>query len=192
MERNESEERPIEGKPLAEVLAEHISIYRSTKNLTQEMVARGMNQLGFAEWSRPTVSEVERGRRSVSATELVGLGLVLGVPPLALLDPTSLGDPIVPSGHILIGERLLDPWLAYLWLRGLVRIEDRGLLFQPGQLAFHIELTPEGVYAGHPENLPSKAGLLLMELQEFEKEERERRRRLERRLSGIKETEETD
>lgn len=52
----------------------------------QEHVAARMRDLGHS-WMQQTVSEVERGRRRVTATELLSLTLVLGASIGDLLDP---------------------------------------------------------------------------------------------------------
>lgn len=57
-----------------------------TDDLEQEHVAARMRDLGH-NWVRQTVSEVERGRRRVTATELFSLTLVLGATIGDLFDP---------------------------------------------------------------------------------------------------------
>jgi transcriptional regulator with XRE-family HTH domain len=57
-------------------------------DLEQEHVAARMRDLGH-NWAQQTVSEVERGRRRVTATELLSLTLVLGA---------SIGDLLYPVG----------------------------------------------------------------------------------------------
>ena len=59
-----------------------------TDDLEQEHVAARMRDLGH-NWAQQTVSEVERGRRRVTATELLSLTLVLGA---------SIGDLLYPVG----------------------------------------------------------------------------------------------
>jgi transcriptional regulator with XRE-family HTH domain len=64
-----------------------------------------MRSLGH-EWSRQTVSDIERNVRNVTVDELLGLALVLGTPVSELLDPRGVlravpatvdaGDPDLP------------------------------------------------------------------------------------------------
>jgi hypothetical protein len=58
------------------VLAGNIRAFRSLRWLSQDGLAGRMRFLGH-EWSRTTVSEVERQARKVSADELIALALVL-------------------------------------------------------------------------------------------------------------------
>lgn len=96
-----------EGRDFAEVLhgvvASNIRDRRQLARLTQPELARRVNLLGFA-WSRQTLSDIERGGRSVSVEELAGLALTLGVSVPALLDPAGVGGyraltPPAASGH---------------------------------------------------------------------------------------------
>jgi hypothetical protein len=61
------------------------------EDVQQEHVAARMRHLGH-NWVQQTVSEVERGRRRVSVTELLSLTLVLGA---------NLGDLLDPIGRTL-------------------------------------------------------------------------------------------
>jgi hypothetical protein len=63
-------------------------------DLEQEHVAARMRDLGH-QWVQQTVSEVERGRRRVTVTELVSLTLVLGA---------SIGDMLDPLGRRLVAD----------------------------------------------------------------------------------------
>jgi transcriptional regulator with XRE-family HTH domain len=63
-------------------------------DLEQEHVAARMRDLGH-NWVQQTVSEVERGRRRVTATELVSLTLVLGA---------SIGDLFDPFGREIAAD----------------------------------------------------------------------------------------
>lgn len=66
----------------------------SADDYEQEHVAARMRDLGH-NWVRQTVSEVERGRRRVTATELFSLTLVLGA---------SIGDLFDPIGWQIAAE----------------------------------------------------------------------------------------
>lgn len=184
---DEHSETAMDGQLFAEILADHVSFYRSNNGLTQDQVARGMQDLGHSEWSRPTVSEVERGRRSVSAAELAGLAIVLGESPTSLLDPTSVGDSPV---RVQVGNRSLDPWLVHSWLRGFVRIRHVGLFIKGDELLFTIVLTPEGTAAMCLEGLAPEAAELLKELQDLELKHNEIRRRVRRKTGEERDAEE--
>ena len=47
--------------------------------------AERMRSLGFSAWIRQTVGTAERGRRRITAEEMVGLAQALGAPVAALL-----------------------------------------------------------------------------------------------------------
>ena len=61
----------------------------------QEQVAARMRDLGHKNWVQQTVSEVERGRRRVTATELFSLTLVLGA---------TIGDLFDPIGRLIAAD----------------------------------------------------------------------------------------
>jgi transcriptional regulator with XRE-family HTH domain len=61
----------------------------------QEHVAARMRDLGHKNWVQQTVSEVERGRRRVTATELFSLTLVLGA---------TIGDLFDPIGRLIAAD----------------------------------------------------------------------------------------
>ncbi len=54
---------------------------RRLLELSQEEVADAMRLLGHPTWTRATVSEVERGGRTVGVSELVGLANALHASP---------------------------------------------------------------------------------------------------------------
>lgn len=66
-----------------------------TDDLEQEHVAARMRDLGHKNWVQQTVSEVERGRRRVTATELFSLTLVLGA---------TIGDLFDPIGRLIAAD----------------------------------------------------------------------------------------
>jgi transcriptional regulator with XRE-family HTH domain len=73
---------------MADVLADNARGYRLLRRLEQADVAERMGSLGHP-WSQVTVSQVENGRRNLTADELLGLAMVFGVAIGALLDPTG-------------------------------------------------------------------------------------------------------
>jgi transcriptional regulator with XRE-family HTH domain len=81
------EEKAPEGASFTtDVLAENIRAFRLLRRLEQAQVAERMNYLG-QQWTRQTISDIERARRNVSAEELIGFALVLGASIEQLLDP---------------------------------------------------------------------------------------------------------
>ncbi|MFK0295608.1 helix-turn-helix domain-containing protein [Streptomyces sp. NPDC090442] len=70
-----------------EAIGKQLQRVREEKGRTAEDVARQAQQLGLS-WHRPTVSQIERGRRALSAVELIMLPLIYGCP---------LGD-LLPDG----------------------------------------------------------------------------------------------
>lgn len=76
-------------KFLSKTLAENARQFRSVLGHSQDDVAERMRALGH-EWSRQTVSDVERNVRNVTVDELLGLALVLGTPISELLDPRGV------------------------------------------------------------------------------------------------------
>lgn len=67
------------------VVAANIRTSRRLLNLKQSDVADQMTTLGYC-WQRATVSEIERGRRNVTVSELVALTFVLNSTVFELLD----------------------------------------------------------------------------------------------------------
>lgn len=114
---------------LSDVLAGNVRAARARLDWSQEHVAGRMATMGH-EWSRATVSEVERSGRSVSMDEFFAVAMALGVNPLELLHPHGArvdlgGDiPPVPTNFIVH------------WLAGRVRVEvdaaaeSKGLLIE--------------------------------------------------------------
>src|SRR5829696_1376427 len=75
-------------------LGGHDDPAKPTDDLEQEHVAERMRDFGH-NWVQQTVSEVERGRRRVSATELFSLTLVLGA---------TIGDLFDPIGRLIAAD----------------------------------------------------------------------------------------
>lgn len=75
---------------IADVVADNVRAYRLLRRLEQQDVADRMLSLGHR-WKRATVSEVERGRRNVTVSELLGLVTVVGASINQLLDSRGPG-----------------------------------------------------------------------------------------------------
>lgn len=117
MERSSGKERQPEGGPAAdaapttdeerwaqalvhapafgESIGRQLQRVREDKGRTAEDVARTAQQLGLP-WHRPTVGHIERGRRALSAVELIMLPLIYGCP---------LGE-LLPEGTVWLTSKL--------------------------------------------------------------------------------------
>ena len=73
----------------AEVLARNIRAARTRKRLGQTTVVERMRALGFTSWHRPTLGNVERGERRVTAEEIFGLSEALETSIGALMTPVE-------------------------------------------------------------------------------------------------------
>jgi len=95
--------------PLAEVVAFSVRMFREGERLTQAELAEKMNSIGFATWSRTTVTEIEgKGRgRNINFAELIGLASILRVSVADLLagGGQTWGGPIeLAPGGLTIGS----------------------------------------------------------------------------------------
>ncbi|MFE0135706.1 helix-turn-helix domain-containing protein [Streptomyces sp. NPDC059037] len=77
-----------EAPTFGEALGRHLQAVREEKGSTAEDVAQAAQRLGLS-WHRPTVRQIERGQRALSATELVMLPLLYGRPLGELLPQES-------------------------------------------------------------------------------------------------------
>lgn len=78
-----------------EAIGRRLQRVREDASRTAEDVARTAQQLGLL-WHRPTVGQIERGRRALSAVELVALPLIYGRP---------LGE-LLPDGTVWLTSKL--------------------------------------------------------------------------------------
>ncbi|MFD8610529.1 helix-turn-helix domain-containing protein [Streptomyces sp. NPDC059631] len=78
-----------------EAIGGRLQRVREEAGRTAEEVARTAQQLGLS-WHRPTVGQIERGRRALSAVELVMLPLIYGRP---------LGD-LLPEGTVWLTPKV--------------------------------------------------------------------------------------
>jgi transcriptional regulator with XRE-family HTH domain len=65
---------------LGGVLARALKTLRERAHITQEALAIQMRRVGFTNWKRITVAEVESAKRKLSLEELVGLAILFDVP----------------------------------------------------------------------------------------------------------------
>lgn len=94
----------VPGRLIAEVVAKNIRDARRLADLSQEALAERMSLFWHDRgWHRATVSELERGNRSLSADELWYLAWVLEVKIGDLLDAKGLTgretEPVRMEGH---------------------------------------------------------------------------------------------
>ena len=83
----------------ADVLAKNVRAARGRVGLQQEPLAARMRALGYSAWLRQAVANVEKGRRRLTAEEVLGLAYALETSMAALIAPAT-DDKIVdfPSG----------------------------------------------------------------------------------------------
>jgi transcriptional regulator with XRE-family HTH domain len=102
----------------SQVLAANVRILRGLRKLNQEELAARMNHLRH-QWTRATVSEVERGDRNVTVDELASLCVVLGA-----WGPGDLLDPERQGVHLDLGMTgPLRTTLARDWAQGRFLVE---------------------------------------------------------------------
>jgi len=65
-------------------IAGNIRAERARARLSQQQVADTMNDHGYRTWHKQTVSDLEGGKRTVAADELITLAEVLGTTPETL------------------------------------------------------------------------------------------------------------
>ena len=90
--------------PVAQVIAENIRGQRVRMGLKQWDVAKRMQALGF-KWRYQTLSQVERGERSLGADELLGLTVALKTT-AAVLFQAMTAAVTFPSGVTVTAQRL--------------------------------------------------------------------------------------
>jgi 8-oxo-dGTP diphosphatase len=86
----------------ADLLARNLRAARAAANLSQADAGERMRALGFRSWLGQTVSASERGKRRVTAEEIIGLCAALECPPGALLLPVrGSADIELPAGQLV-------------------------------------------------------------------------------------------
>lgn len=94
---------------MTQVVGQNVREFRLFRHLSQEQLTVGLAEQGIA-LSRPTIAQLESGKRPLSIDELLALGLTLGVAPHLFLYP--------PRG-VRVGvneEHSLQGWLVGGWL----------------------------------------------------------------------------
>jgi transcriptional regulator with XRE-family HTH domain len=94
---------------MTEVVGENVRRIRLSRRLSQEQLRVGLAERGI-EWSRPTVAQMELGKRPLSVDELLVVALTLGVAPHLLLYPP-------PRTNVGISDKhALPNWVIAGWL----------------------------------------------------------------------------
>ncbi len=110
---------------LSEVVANNLRAARSLQRMSQVELARRMAWLGH-EWSRATVSEVERMGRSLTLDEFLAAALIVGAHPIELLLPQ--GAKLDIGGNLNPVNRLwMDAWLSGKFEVVQANPEDEGV-----------------------------------------------------------------
>jgi transcriptional regulator with XRE-family HTH domain len=109
-------------EPITAVVAARVRLLRENLGMSQEDLAKALNQVGVP-WKRATVVNLETrapdsrgksaGRDSVTVEELLGLAMVLGVPPVGLLYDLRADEPAPITTQISA-----PPMEAALWTIG--------------------------------------------------------------------------
>ena len=92
----------MESVSYREVLAGNIRAARARAGLGQELVAGRMRRLGFSEWRYQTVGVAEKGKRRITAEEVMALAWVLQTSVYELMRPAeSAGLVRFPAGDAI-------------------------------------------------------------------------------------------
>jgi transcriptional regulator with XRE-family HTH domain len=136
---------------------------RALDGYTQQNLADGMARLGFTNWKRITVAEVESGKRKLSIEEMVGLAILFDVPVAYLLGAFETDEALVvnerlplsaaQAQELLTGTPIEDAWfgIRLVPMRSSTAFDEFiiGSDWRPaGDLAFHVDVTEDDF--GHP------------------------------------------
>ncbi len=94
---------------MTEVVGHNTRTVRAVKSLSQEQLRVGLAERGIR-LSRPTLSQLEGGKRPISVDELLALAFVLGVAPQLLLYPPR-GTRVGTSEEVAFPGWLLASWM---------------------------------------------------------------------------------
>jgi transcriptional regulator with XRE-family HTH domain len=96
----------VEQKTVAETVAGNIRAYRQLRGLEQAALAQRMRAIGIP-WRQATVSEVERNRRDVTVTELLGLAITLSATVEQFVDTRGPASRVGPQ--LLVADQVDEP-----------------------------------------------------------------------------------
>lgn len=108
---------------MEEVVGLNVKARRGRRDWSQGRLREALEEQGVR-LSRATVAQLESGTRPISVSELLALGLALGVAPHILLYPASGADILRPNGEVLSAPEFSDWVLA----------PDHHSLTQPGEI----------------------------------------------------------
>ena len=117
---------------MSEVVGKNVRRLRQEQGFTQQELADLMALWGVT-WSRPTVAQMESGRRPLSVDELLALGCSLHVGPHLMLYP-------MPGVGVAMGERVITAKELSNWLwdpdrsvRSFGRRSERRIWFESAE-----------------------------------------------------------
>jgi transcriptional regulator with XRE-family HTH domain len=162
-----------DGRPFGVQLGERLQQVREEKEATREDIARKARFFGLP-WHRPTVGQIEQGKRGVSAPELLVLPLIYGTPLRDLLPGegavTWLTEETAVRGDALrhwLDEEPEEPALPGPWhFKGATRLA--GMIAQARERLS--EAMPWGAKAGFvasPDEAETKAAKRLNTTPEY-------------------------
>lgn len=96
---------------VVKVIGRNVELIRRTRQLTGKDLSERLKELGLS-MSVATVSEVERGKRKVSAAELLVFAIALNVSVIDLLTPGDGSALQITEGIDPIPLERLEPWLT--------------------------------------------------------------------------------
>jgi hypothetical protein len=99
------------GPAVADIVAARIHHFRTQGDIAYTELSRRLNEIGVPV-QHVAIKDIEKGRRKVSAAELIGFAYAFDVSPIALLMPSGIDRADAVPGTGLAA----DTWLA--WLRG--------------------------------------------------------------------------
>jgi transcriptional regulator with XRE-family HTH domain len=95
---------------MTEVVGANVRRLRADRGWSQDLL-RGLLEDFGVKLSRPTIAQLENGKRPLPVDELLALGLALGIAPHLLLYPPAWSDVAVTDDLALPGPALA----AWLW-----------------------------------------------------------------------------
>ena len=87
------------------LIARNVRAARAAAYISQDDLAVRMQNLGFTEWRRQTVSNTERGKRRLTCEEALGLMVSLETSLEAVLWPPEGQDVLLPGGQSVLLAR---------------------------------------------------------------------------------------
>src|SRR5438105_3343021 len=77
-----------EGMTMTQVVGRNVREHRTRQRLSQDQLRVALGSRGI-KLSRPTVAQLEAGKRPISVDEILALGLALGIAPHLLMYPPA-------------------------------------------------------------------------------------------------------